>query len=120
MPLHAIAFGSQKRVFCTDLFRIENAKQAVAAAAIHTATIAAVSSYGCSSLPWSKLPNDQSLGLGSKKNVAGCRLACSQNKWYSDATDASIGARLCVGCSLSGGLGVTWGGHRIGGLMLAA
>ena len=27
MPLHAIAFGSQKRVFCTDLFRIENAKQ---------------------------------------------------------------------------------------------
>ena len=27
MPLHMIAFGSQKRVFCTDLFRIENAKQ---------------------------------------------------------------------------------------------
>ena len=46
MPLHAIAFGSQKRVFCTDLFRIENAKQvlAAAAAAMHTATTAAVSS----------------------------------------------------------------------------
>ena len=27
MPLHIIAFGSPKRVFCTDLFRIENAKQ---------------------------------------------------------------------------------------------
>ena len=27
MPLHIIAFSSQKRVFCTDLFRIENAKQ---------------------------------------------------------------------------------------------
>jgi len=39
--------------------------------------------------------------------VAGCRLACSQNKWYSDPTDTSIGARLCVGCALSGGLGVT-------------
>ena len=61
----------------------------------------------CSSLPWSKRPHDQSLGLGLKKNVAGCRLACSQNKWYSDPTDASIGARLCVGCALSGGLGVT-------------
>ena len=44
MPLHAIAFGSQKRVFCTDLFRIENAKQVLAAAAMHTATTAAVSS----------------------------------------------------------------------------
>ena len=46
MPLHIIAFGSQKRVFCTDLFRIENAKQVLAAAApMHTATTtAAVSS----------------------------------------------------------------------------
>ena len=44
MPLHAIAFGSQKRVFCTDLFRVENAKQEVDAAAMHTATTAAVSS----------------------------------------------------------------------------
>ena len=44
MPLHALAFGSQKRVFCTDLIRIENAKQVLAAAAMHTATIAAVSS----------------------------------------------------------------------------
>ena len=45
MPLHAIAFGSQKRVFCTDLFRIENAKQVLAAAAaMHTATTAAVGS----------------------------------------------------------------------------
>ena len=34
-------------------------------------------------------------------------MACSQNKWYSDPTDTSIGARLCVGCALSGGLGVT-------------
>ena len=39
--------------------------------------------------------------------MAGCRLACSQNKWYSDPTDTSIGARSCVGCALSGGLGVT-------------
>ena len=44
MPLHKIAFGSQKRVFCTDLFRIENAKQVIAAAAMHTAATAAVSS----------------------------------------------------------------------------
>ena len=44
MPLHALAFGSQKRVFCTDLFRIENAKQVLAAAVMHTATTAAVSS----------------------------------------------------------------------------
>ena len=44
MPLNAIAFGSQKRVFCTDLFRVENAKQVVDAAAMHTATTAAVSS----------------------------------------------------------------------------
>ena len=44
MPLHIIAFGSQKRVFCTELFRIENAKQVLAAAAMHTATTAAVSS----------------------------------------------------------------------------
>ena len=43
MPLHAIAFSSRKRVLCTDLFRIENAKQMVAAA-MHTATAAAVSS----------------------------------------------------------------------------
>jgi len=39
--------------------------------------------------------------------VAGCRLACSQNKWYSDPTDTSIGARLCVVCVWSGGFGVT-------------
>ena len=44
MPLYIIAFGSQKLVFCTDLFRIENAKQVLAAAAMHTATTAAVSS----------------------------------------------------------------------------
>ena len=65
MPLHIIAFGSQKRAFCTDLFRSENAKQVLAAAAMHTATTAAVSS--CSSLPWSKRMNDQSLGLGLTK-----------------------------------------------------
>ena len=28
-----------------------------------------------------------------------CRLACSQNKWYSDPTDTSLGARLCVVCA---------------------
>ena len=67
MPLHIIAFGFQKRVFCTDLFRIENAKQVLAGAAMHTAATAAVSSYRCNSLPWSKRPNDQSLGLGLKK-----------------------------------------------------
>ena len=44
MPLHAIAFGSQKRGFCTGLFRIENAKQVLAAAAMNKATTAAVSS----------------------------------------------------------------------------
>ena len=38
-----VAFGSQKRVLCADLFRIENAKQVVAAA-MHTATTAAFSS----------------------------------------------------------------------------
>ena len=43
MPLHAIAFGSKKRVLRTDLFRIENAEQVVAAV-MHTATTAAVSS----------------------------------------------------------------------------
>ena len=45
--------------------------------------------------------------------MAGCRLACShllacsQNKWYNDPTDTSIGARLCVVCVWSGGVGVT-------------
>ena len=65
MPLHAIAFGSQKRVLCTDLFRIENAKQMVAAA-MHTLLLLP-SAARCSSLPWSKRPHDQRLGLGLKK-----------------------------------------------------
>ena len=40
MQLHSVP---KKRVLCTDLFRIENAKQVVATA-MHTATTAAVSS----------------------------------------------------------------------------
>ena len=61
----------------------------------------------CRSLPWSKRPHDQSLGSGLTKMWLVVALACSQNKWYSDPKDTSIGARLCVGCALSGGLGVT-------------